>query len=184
MIRSPVTVHRRRLLALAAGGLVAASLAASLGPGEAARAVADDAAFLSFQGGGFTFNYRNAYAFMTVVLKPERAFPAGTLIEVAFPDPAGGAPFVVTEAYRGGQRAIAVSSPTELTGIRRETDYPVTVRLIDPATKTAFASYARTYRSDLESAVLPEKPQFIGPGYHRNPELDTPGGRAVILPPQ
>lgn len=153
-----------------------AGLAVLLGLAAPARG---EEPYLSIAGGGFVFNYRVAVAHLSVALKPERPFPRGSSIEVEFENPAGGAPLTVTEIFAGGSRTLVVQSG-DMSGIRAGRPYGVTVRLIRPGESTAFASYSRSFVSDLDQSVLPDKPQFIGNGYHRNPELDNPEAKVVV----
>ncbi len=46
-----------------------------------------NAPYLSFAGGGFIFNYRNAEAFYGFVAKPLRTLPEGGVIEAQFEVP-------------------------------------------------------------------------------------------------
>jgi hypothetical protein len=156
-------------------------LAAAITLAGPTRSPLADDPLIRFNGGGFVFNYRMAVAHWTIILKPERPFTRGSTIEVAFENPAGSAPIVVRQTYLGGSKAIVIQSEP-LQGIRKAVPYEVTVRLIDPATGSAFATLARTYTSDLDQSMLPEKPQFIGPGYHRNPELDVSDGKVILIP--
>ncbi|MBL8573890.1 MAG: hypothetical protein JNM13_09460 [Hyphomicrobiaceae bacterium] len=156
--------------------LLIAALSIAAGAARPARA---EEPYLSISGGGFVFNYRVAAAYLSVALKPERPFPRGSRIEIRFENPAGGAPLVVTQAFPGGTKTLVVQSG-DMSGIRAGVPYRVEVRLTRPGETEAFAETARSFVSDLDQSVLPEKPQFIGNGYHRNPELDHPDAKVVV----
>ena len=56
--------------------------------------------------------------------------------------------------------------------------YQVTIRLLDKDGKE-LQRIERPYKSNLDQAILPEKPLVVGPGYTPNPDLqkkDSSGG--------
>ena len=128
----------------------------------------DSGPYLKITGGGFIFNYRLASAMLGILVVAERDLPAGGAIEVAFTDPSGGEPLVVREEIPAGESQFDFRFE-RLTGIRKDVDYVVTVRLLDASGKEA-ERIERTYRSDIDqAATMPDKPLTIGPGYTRNP---------------
>ncbi len=121
---------------------------------------------VEFAGAGFIFNYRIAEAYYGVVLRVKGDMPAGATIEVRFENPAGGAPFAVTDAVTPNRLEYSFRTPG-LSGVRKDTDYRVTARLLAAGQEIARAD--RTVRSELDQSALPEKPLTVGPGYQ------TPG---------
>lgn len=129
--------------------------------------------YLAFAGGGFVFNYRIGEAFYGFVAKPERALPEGALIEARFENPAGGDPIVVSHPARSGQLTYSFQTPP-LKGIVADRDYRVELSLLDPASGKVYAAYAKTFRTGVSQADLPDKPLVLGPAYTPNPEADLP----------
>ena len=90
--------------------------------------------------------------------------------EARFEDPAGGPALVVRSVHGWRQNAHAFHSPP-VKGVTADRDYQVELRLLAPAegakTPTVLATYTKSFRSDLDQAVLPETPLAPGPGYHR-----------------
>jgi hypothetical protein len=140
--------------------LLAALAACSEGDGEAP--------YLEFLGGGFIFNYRLAQAEYGFVLKRLRRMPDGTIIEARLENPAGGEPFVLRETATWDRLEYVFRSPP-VHGVKANHDYRVDVRLIDGASGRVLATYTRTFRSDVDQSVLPERPPVVGPGYQAAP---------------
>jgi hypothetical protein len=138
------------------------ALAAACSQGEG------DGPALEFLGGGFVFNYRLAEAEYGFVVKRLRRIPEGSVIEARMENPSGGEPFVLRQTARWDQLEYVFHSPP-LRGVKAGTDYRVDVRLLDPATGRVIASIARTFRSDVDQSVLPERAPVVGPGYQPAP---------------
>ena len=128
-----------------------------------------NAPYLSFAGGGFVFNYRNAEAFYGFVAKPLRTLPEGGVIEAQFEVPGTPEPAISREKVVPGQVQYSFKSPN-LTGIEAKHDYKAVMRLIDAQGKEV-ARYERNFHTDVDQATLPSQPLVVGPGYQRNPEL-------------
>jgi hypothetical protein len=128
----------------------------------------DDGPHLEFLGGGFVFNYRLAEAEYGFVVKRLRRIPDGTIIEARLENPAGGEPFVLRETAAWDRLEYVFRSPP-VRGVQAGRDYRVEVRLLDPADRRVIATYARTFRSDVDQAVLPERSPVVGPGHQPAP---------------
>lgn len=125
--------------------------------------------YVEFIGGGFIFNYRLAEADYGFVIKPLRSIPAGTLLEAVFENPAGGEPLRVRQTARDGMLQYTFRSPS-VHEVVANRPYRVELRLLDPATGHELARYQRTFSSDVDQAVLQDRPPMIGPGHQANPE--------------
>jgi hypothetical protein len=130
----------------------------------AAACAKGDGPYLEFLGGGFVMNYRLAEAEYGFVVKRLRRIPDGTIVEARLEDPAGGAPFVLRETASWDRLEYVFRSPA-VRGVRAGRDYRVEVRLIDPADGRVLATYARSFRSEVDQSVLPERPPVVGPGH-------------------
>ena len=128
----------------------------------------DDGPYLEFLGGGFVFNYRLAEAEYGFVVKRLRRIPDGAIIEARLENPAGGEPFVLRETAAWDRLEYVFRSPP-VRGVQAGRDYRVEVRLLDPADRRVIATYARTLRSDVDQAVLPERAPVVGPGHQPAP---------------
>ncbi|MGH8707178.1 MAG: hypothetical protein ACREVD_03865 [Burkholderiales bacterium] len=126
-----------------------------------------DGPYLEFLGGGFVFNYRLAEADYGFVVKRLRRIPDGTVVEARLENPAGGEPFVLREAATWDRLEYVFRSPP-VRGVRAGRHYRVEVRLLEAGGKV-LASYARTFRSDVDQSVLPEQAPVVGPGYQPAP---------------
>jgi hypothetical protein len=125
--------------------------------------------YLKVTGGGFIFNYRLANAMLGILVVAQRELPEGGAIEVSFTNPAGGQPLIHREELTDDESQFDFRFES-LAGIRKDTDYVVTVRLLD-ASGTLIDTVERVYRSDIDqAATMPEKPLTVGPGYAPNPD--------------
>ena len=97
-------------------------------------------------------------------MKRLRRIPEGTIIEARLENPAGGAPFALRETASRDRLEYVFRSPP-VRGVVANRDYRVEVRLIDPADGRVLATYARTFRSDVDQSVLPGRAPVTGPGY-------------------
>ncbi|MEX0852086.1 MAG: hypothetical protein WD036_02215 [Bauldia sp.] len=131
----------------------------------------DDAPSLATEGGGFIFNYRLAEAYAGIVVgpRPNRRLPAGASIEVTFENPAGGSPIIMTRDVTTAKQLRYTFMTPPLSGVRADTGYAVTVRLIT-ADGSEIERIEKIFRSEVDQSVLPDKPLVIGPGYTPNPE--------------
>ena len=153
-------------IAFARIALVLAGLAA------AACSGGEEGDYLSIGGGGFIFNYRLAEAYYGVTLQPERAAPEGSVIEARFDNPAGGAPIVMTKPARPGPGRITFDTPP-VKGVVKGRPYRVEVVLRD-ARGAELQRLERSFMSNLDQTILPERPLTVGPGYHRPEGLRAP----------
>lgn len=129
--------------------------------------------YVEFVGGGFIFNYNTADAYYGFVVAVRRRIPAGTVLEAAFEDPAGGDPMIERATARAGQRQYRFQSGS-VRGVVAGRDYRVELRLFDAGNGALLASYSRAYRSDLDQEILPDAPTAIAPGYQPSPESEPP----------
>ena len=130
--------------------------------------------YLDISGGGFIFNYRLSEAYAGFIAAPLRALPDNARIEATFENPAGGAPIVLAKDVTPDRREYSFTTDA-LHGIKANTDYDVTVRLIGADGKT-IETIDKKLHSDLDQSVLADKPLTVGPGYTRNPALGPNGG--------
>ena len=128
-----------------------------------------NAPYLSFAGGGFVFNYRNAEAFYGFVAKPLRTLPEGGVIEAQFEVPGNPEPASVKEKVVQGQVQYSFKSPL-LIGIEAKHDYKAVLRLIDAQGKE-IARYEQNFHTDVDQSMMPNQPLVVGPGYQQNPDL-------------
>lgn len=131
-----------------------------------------DAPYLKILGGGFMFNYREAEIFYGFTAQVVRPLASGSIIEATFDDPAGGAPLVVSERVSTMTDRYALRTPP-LRGVEAKKPYRVEIRVYDRTKTTLLWQEEHSYASQIADTVVPEKPLTIGPGYHRNPELET-----------
>jgi hypothetical protein len=128
-----------------------------------------NAPYLSFAGGGFVFNYRNAEAFYGFVAKPVRTLPEGGVIEAQFEVPGKPEPAIVQQKVVKGQMQYSFKTPP-LTGIVAKHEYKAVLRVIDAQGKE-IARYEHNFHSDIDQSTLPDQPLVVGPGYQLNPDL-------------
>ncbi|MCV0379884.1 hypothetical protein [Nitratireductor sp.] len=130
-----------------------------------------DAPYLKILGGGFMFNYREAEIFYGFTAQVVRPLASGSIIEATFEDPAGGAPLVVSERVSTMTDRYALRTPP-VRGVEAKKAYRVDIRVYDRTKTTLLWQEEHSYTSQIADTVVPEKPLTIGPGYHRNPELE------------
>ncbi len=130
-----------------------------------------DAPYLKILGGGFMFNYREAEIFYGFTAQVVRPLASGSIIEATFEDPAGGAPLVVSERVSTMTDRYALRTPP-VRGVEAKKPYRVEIRVYDRTKTTLLWQEEHSYASQIADTVVPEKPLMIGPGYHRNPELE------------
>lgn len=132
---------------------------------------AADEPYLEITGGGFVFNYRVADAYYGFVARPLRSLPEGASLEARFEDPAGGPGYLEQQPAADNALRYSFRSPP-LQGIEAGRPYAVELRLVAEDQKTVLQTLTRTYTSQLDQEVNPEKPLTVGPGYHKNPDPD------------
>lgn len=132
------------------------------------------------EGGGFIFNYRIAEVFYGVSVKPLRKLEPGSVIVAEFENPAGGAALIVRETIAAHRVSYGLRSPA-VDGVKADRPYRVVVTALSPA-GVALGRIERTFKSDLDQEVNPEKPLTFGPGYTRNPEAAETKRAAPIAP--
>ena len=69
---------------------------------------------------------------------------------------------------REGQTRFDLDSPP-VTGIASGRPYKVVLRLESPAGEV-IETHEKTFTSNVDQAVMPQKPLTIGPGYTKNPD--------------
>lgn len=139
--------------------------------GWATREDPADKPYLGIAGGGFIFNYREArvfYGFTAHVLKP---LPVGTLMVADFEDPSGGPPLTVETRLHARSTRYGVQSPN-VRGLKAGQPYQVSIRLYDYTRTRLIWSAEKSFTSQIDDGIVPEKPLTIGPGYFPNPELN------------
>ena len=105
-----------------------------------------------------------------MILFPRKDPPAGAIIEVSFEDPAGGAPILVSRPARGGGRIDFQTPP--VSGVEKDKPYKV-VAVLRSAEGEELQRIEKTYASEVDQSVLPERPLAIGPGYQKNIDRST-----------
>jgi hypothetical protein len=129
---------------------------------------------IGIAGGGVVFNYREGdvfYGFTAHVLKP---LPAGSVLLSTFEDPGGGPPLTVETRLHARSTRYKVQSPS-VRGVRAGRPYHVGIRLYDRTRSRLLWSGEKTYSSQIDDTIVPEKPLTIGPGYFPNPDLRSAG---------
>lgn len=146
-------------------------VAVVIGLALAASACDDDpnAPYLEFRGGGFVFNFRLAQVTYGFVVTPKRKMPEGTVLEVAFENPAGGPAFMARQTVTPGRLQYAFETPP-VKGVKADTPYKAVIRVIDSESGEVLGRYERTFKAQIDQSVLGAKPRTVGPGYHPNPE--------------
>lgn len=129
---------------------------------------------VEFAGGGFVFNYRQAEVTYGFVARIKGEAPEGSVLEAVFEDPAGGPQIVLRQKVLPTRRSYKFETPP-VAGVRKDRDYQVELRLLggEEPPGTVIAQNARSYRSQLDGSILPERPLAVGPGYHQ-PDGSTP----------
>jgi hypothetical protein len=138
--------------------------------GWATRNDPSEKPYLAVIGGGFIYNYREGEEFYDVVTQVQKPLAEGSIIEVEFENPAGGAPFVVSERVSARTNRYAIHSP-QIHGVVGGKPYKVVIRVYDRERTELLWSTTRDFKSDLDDNVVPKKPVVIGPGYTPNPDL-------------
>ena len=126
--------------------------------------------YLAVVGGGFIYNYREGEEFYDIVTQVQKPLAEGSIIEVEFENPAGGAPFIVSERVSARTNRYAIHSP-QIHGVVGGKPYKVVIRVYDREKTQMIWSTTRDFKSDLDDNVVPKKPVVIGPGYTPNPDL-------------
>lgn len=126
--------------------------------------------YLAVIGGGFIYNYREGEEFYDVVTEVKKPLAEGSIVEVEFENPAGGAPLVVSERVSAQTNRYAFHSP-QIHGVVGGKPYKVVIRVYDREKTKLIWSTTRNFKSDLDDNVVPKKPVVIGPGYTPNPDL-------------
>ncbi len=139
----------------------------------ALAACGESGPYLDISGGGFIFNYRLSEAYAGFIAAPLRTLPEHARIEATFENPSGGPPIVLSKDVTPNRREYSFTTDP-LSGIKADTDYALTVRLISADGKT-IETIDKKLHSDLDQSVLADKPLTVGPGYTPNPDLAPAG---------
>ncbi|MGN6466420.1 MAG: hypothetical protein ACTHLP_13155 [Rhizobiaceae bacterium] len=137
--------------------------------GWATRNDPSEKPYLAVIGGGFIYNYREGEEFYDVVTNVQKPLAEGSIIEVTFENPAGGAPLVVSDRVSARTNRYAFHSP-QIHGVVGGRPYKVEIRVYDREKTKLIWSTTRDFKSDLDDNVVPKKPVVIGPGYTPNPD--------------
>jgi hypothetical protein len=130
----------------------------------------DGGDYLAVAGGGFIFNYRIAEAKYGIAVKPMRAIPADAVMEATFENPSGGDPIVIRKEGPFNPTRVAFDTPP-LQGVVKGHPYKVALVLRDGG--ETLQTIEKTFTSELDQTVLPERPLAIGPGYQKNIDEST-----------
>ncbi len=125
--------------------------------------------YLKIVGGGFIFNYRYAtmnYGFVAKQLKP---LPEGSILEASFDLPDSETNYLVKKPATPGKFQYSFESEP-LHGVKKNTPYKVTLRLIEAATGKELAMLEKSFTSDVDQEGLPTKAPVTGIGYQLAPE--------------
>ncbi len=123
---------------------------------------------IAISGGGFLYNYRIGEIRYGLSIHVVRPVPIGTRLQVAFENPAGGDPIMVTKSLGTDTNRVPVESPA-ITGLENGREYKVIVRLRDRDTDALMETHEASYRVSVDPDLVPDAPLTVGPGYHRNP---------------
>ena len=160
-------VHRKGWLAAAALAVLVAAMAVFFQVSENRRQARIGK--IAVTGGGFLYNYRIGEIRYGVSIQVVHPVPIGTRVEVAFEDPAGGPPILVTRSLGTDSNRVPVESPP-VRGLEQGNGYQVTVRLRDRDTDAVMETHERTFKVTVDPDLVPDRPLTVGPGYRRNPE--------------
>lgn len=164
--------RRRRFglpqIVIGAIGLLAILLAIGL----AMREPVGDKPHLRIAGASFIFNYRVAEVFYGFTAEVQRPVRNLSVLEAEFEDPGGGPPIRVRERLNPRTKRYSLRTPP-VRGVEKDRPYKVTVRLIQNGDNAILFEDAFTVRSQIADAVVPDRPLTVGPGYARNPALDS-----------
>jgi hypothetical protein len=136
-----------------------------------AAACTESGDYLAVAGGGFVFNYRIAEATYGIALKPMRELPAAGVVEATLENPAGGEPIVMRKEGPFNPTRISFETPP-VEGVVKGKPYKVVVVLRD-ASGATLQIIEKTFTSELDQSVLPDRPLAIGPGYQKNIDGST-----------
>ncbi|PHP65470.1 hypothetical protein CSC94_19135 [Zhengella mangrovi] len=128
---------------------------------------------VTIAGGGFVANYRVSEIFAGFTAFVVKPVASGSILEATFEDPAGGPPITVSERFRVKSPRIVLRTPA-LHDVVRDRPYAVDVRLLSYDRSEEFWHTSMTFRSQVGSDMIADKPLTVGPGYMPNPELKQP----------
>ena len=124
--------------------------------------------YIEIVGGGFVLNYRLSQLTYGVLVRQNRKFPEGAVLEASFDKPGTTEKQVVTIAATDNPKGFKFESEPVL-GAKRDEKYTVVVRLLSKAGGTELGRTEKTYTVQVEADALPDKPLVIGPGYQKGP---------------
>lgn len=125
--------------------------------------------YLKIAGGGITFNYRYSQASMIVIAQQKYPLPVGSTVEAQFDLPGQNVRQIVTLPAMEGKLTYKLQSDP-LTGIKKGSEYNVTIRLLDASGKQLDRD-DQIFVSDEDQATLPTKP--LVEGYQYTPHLEN-----------
>lgn len=147
---------RRTFMVIAAASLLAAC--------------EDDAnkPYIEIVGGGFILNYRYSELTYGVLVRQDKKFPAGAVLEASF-DKAGTAEkqVIIVPAVDTPKGFKFESEP--VIGAKKDEKYKVVVRVLDKAGGTELGRAEKIFTVMIDPSTLPEQPLTVGPGYQQGP---------------
>ena len=125
--------------------------------------------FLKIVGGGFMFNYRYSKASYGFVARQLKPLPEGSILEASFDLPDSDQKFVLTQPTKAGKLQYSFESEA-LHGIKKNTPYKVTLKLLEANTGKELALVEQIFKSDVDQDTLPTRAPVVGLGYTPAPE--------------
>lgn len=120
---------------------------------------------IAISGGGFIYNYRIADIKAGVTVIVQKDVPETAELSAHFAIPPNGIDLRLP--VRPGKRTYVLETKS-LTGVTANTDYPVTVSLLESPGGPVLDTHEKLLKSGLAPKKMPSAPLTIGPGYHPN----------------
>ncbi len=125
--------------------------------------------YLEILGGSFIYNYRVGDEFYGLTAIVQKPLAEGSIVEVQFENPAGGAPLIDSQRVSARTNRYSFQSPT-IHGVVAGKPYHVVIRIYDREKKKLLWTTKQIFRSQISDDVVPKRPLTIGPGYTPNPD--------------
>lgn len=151
-----LTITRRGMIVITAALFVAACEDQSKRP------------FIEIVGGGFVLNYRYSELTYGVLVRQNKPFPPGAVLEASFDKPGTTEKQVISVAAVDDVKGFKFESGP-VVGAKKDEKYTVVVRLLDKAGGKELGRAEKTFMVQIDLSTLPQQPLVIGPGYQKGP---------------
>lgn len=124
--------------------------------------------FIEIWGGGFVLNYRYSQLTYGVLVRQNKPFPPGAVLEASFDKAGTSEKQVISMPAVDDVKGFKFESDPVI-GAKKDEKYTVVVRLLDKAGGKELGRAEKSFTVQIDPSTLPQQPLVVGPGYQKGP---------------